>query len=326
MLTGIALGAVLTLQAKKPTFTSDPNQVQIVTEDIDRFYQVLETTSDADLEQRLKADYLKKGTQGLVFFSVAKIQDVKKFAAYVQKKRSHLMEIKPRLMRIKEAEKRIRASFYAFKFLYPDAVFPPIYFVVGRETSGGTAGDQGLMLGAEMDINDPAITHEIVAHELIHFNQKMGSNGLRDSTISEGSADFIGELISGGNINSSVVYPHGYANEKKLWIEWMSDVANGNKVKDWIGSWGQKEPRPGDLGYFVGYRITQAYYNKSTDKLKAVREILTATDAKKFVEESGYDPKLDPDKQKWSGQRDSNPRPTPWQGVALPLSYARSRK
>ena len=26
---------------------------------------------------------------------------------------------------------------------------------------------------------------------------------------------------------------------------------------------------------------------------------------------------------KWSGRRDLNPRPQPWQGCALPLSYAR---
>ncbi len=28
---------------------------------------------------------------------------------------------------------------------------------------------------------------------------------------------------------------------------------------------------------------------------------------------------------KWSGRRDSNPRPQPWQGCALPLSYARMK-
>src|SRR4051794_17458160 len=27
--------------------------------------------------------------------------------------------------------------------------------------------------------------------------------------------------------------------------------------------------------------------------------------------------------KRWSGRRDSNPRPQPWQGCALPLSYAR---
>ena len=29
-------------------------------------------------------------------------------------------------------------------------------------------------------------------------------------------------------------------------------------------------------------------------------------------------------KRGWSGRRDSNPRPSPWQGDALPLSYFRS--
>src|SRR5690348_12876179 len=28
--------------------------------------------------------------------------------------------------------------------------------------------------------------------------------------------------------------------------------------------------------------------------------------------------------ENWSGRRDSNPRPQPWQGCALPLSYARA--
>src|SRR5580692_5918556 len=31
-------------------------------------------------------------------------------------------------------------------------------------------------------------------------------------------------------------------------------------------------------------------------------------------------------KEIWSGRRDSNPRPQPWQGCALPLSYARIRR
>src|SRR5262252_7559099 len=31
------------------------------------------------------------------------------------------------------------------------------------------------------------------------------------------------------------------------------------------------------------------------------------------------------DRARWSGRRDSNPRPQPWQGCALPLSYTRIR-
>lgn len=31
-------------------------------------------------------------------------------------------------------------------------------------------------------------------------------------------------------------------------------------------------------------------------------------------------------RKNWSGKRDLNPRPSPWQGDALPLSYSRSQK
>ncbi len=34
-------------------------------------------------------------------------------------------------------------------------------------------------------------------------------------------------------------------------------------------------------------------------------------------------PRKIPLSENWSGRRDSNPRPQPWQGCALPLSYAR---
>jgi len=145
-------------------------------------------------------------------------------------------------------------------------------------------------MGAEMNVNDPATVHYIVAHELIHFNQKMGSSNLRSATLAEGMADLLGEMASGGCINSPL-HVYGKAHESELWKQWKQDVANGNKIKDWIGTYSQTKPRPGDLGYFVGYKICEAYIDKSQDKLAAIRELLTRTDAEKIVEESGYDPK-----------------------------------
>jgi hypothetical protein len=40
----------------------------------------------------------------------------------------------------------------------------------------------------------------------------------------------------------------------------------------------------------VGYKICEAYIDRAEDKLAAIRELLTRTDAEKVVEESGYDP------------------------------------
>ena len=51
----------------------------------------------------------------------------------------------------------------------------------------------------------------------------------------------------------------------------------------------------------------------TNDKAAGRRPVIDKTDAKK------------PGKF-WSGRRDSNPRPRPWQGRALPLSYTRIRE
>ena len=106
------------------------------------------------------------------------------------------------------------------KDLYPEAVFPDVYIVIGRLTSGGTTSDRGLLIGAEMNGRTPGMPVEelndwlkqvitpvdriphIIAHELIHFEQKYGgSEVLLVQSIREGSADFLAELISGRHIN-----------------------------------------------------------------------------------------------------------------------------
>jgi uncharacterized protein YjaZ len=48
--------------------------------------------------------------------------------------------------------------------------------------------------------------------------------------------------------------------------------------------------KPGDLGYWVGYRIAKSYYQHATDKRHALRDILEMSDAKAFLARSGWRP------------------------------------
>lgn len=48
--------------------------------------------------------------------------------------------------------------------------------------------------------------------------------------------------------------------------------------------------RPGDLGYFIGYRIVQAYYAQQTDKAAALRDIIGIRNADDFLPRSGHLP------------------------------------
>ena len=46
--------------------------------------------------------------------------------------------------------------------------------------------------------------------------------------------------------------------------------------------------QPHDLGYIVGARIVESYYNRMESKEKAVKDILAVTDYQEFLKKSGY--------------------------------------
>ncbi len=61
---------------------------------------------------------------------------------------------------------------------------------------------------------------------------------------------------------------------------------------DWMFSHPSDPEQPVDLGYVIGARIVEAFYDKAEDKKQAVQEILSITDYESFLERSGYSEKL----------------------------------
>ena len=110
------------------------------------------------------------------------------------------------------------------------------------------------------------------------------------ASIKEGSADFIAELISGRHGNAHL---HLYANpkERELWTEFKQEM-NGTKTSDWLYQGDQAKGRPADLGYYIGYKISEAYYRASKDKKQAVKDILEIKDFNQFLKDSGYEAKF----------------------------------
>ena len=109
---------------------------------------------------------------------------------------------------------------------------------------------------------------------------------LLQQSIIEGSADFIGELISGENLNKDA-NDYGNRNEERLCKEFVMRMDSSNYI-DWMYGVSGKDDRPNDLGYWMGYKITEQYFKKSADKKQAIREILDIKDYKEFLQKSGY--------------------------------------
>jgi hypothetical protein len=236
-----------------------------------------------------------------------RIQNAVNLAKIVRDHPKYFSTLKASTDSIKLFREDIKASVRKLKELYPDAVFPPVYFVIGGMNSGGTTSNDGLIIGAEMYGLSPETETEelsdwlktvvkpvsqvphIVAHELIHYQQRYRAKTLLEQAIKEGSADFIAEIISGKHINKHV---HDFANPQEaiLWHEFREKM-NGEDYSGWLYS--SAEGRPNDLGYWMGYKICKSYYSKSLNKKQAIYDILTIKDFPDFLEQSGYKKKFD---------------------------------
>lgn len=268
-------------------FSNNPDSSVFLTQDINNFWKAFDLFINDSTSNPFGAEYINVGSAGVKGFIPNRIESAEHLLAKVKSRKADYEKIRSNTMRMSEKERQCRSAFYALKYWYPDAIFPPVYFVIGAYNSGGTFNEDGLFIGAEMQTDVNNIPY-IVAHELIHFQQKNWSENptLLQQSIIEGSADFLGELISGVNTNQKA-NDYGNRHEEKLSTEFVSKM-NSNQYTDWLYGVTGKDDRPNDLGYWMGYKITEQYFKKAVDKRKAIREILDIKDYRAFLKTSGY--------------------------------------
>ena len=290
-------------------FTANPDSARLVTSDIPLFWSAFDRASPTDGGAIFQHDYIDRGSQGVKDFIPGRIVNGEQLAKLVAARRHYYEAIRANTLSIANDDAirdSIRVAFHRLKALYPAAVFPDVYFVIGRMNSGGTSSDRGLIIGAEMNARDDstpvgeldswakAVTGRlsdlphIVAHELIHFQQAP----LRDRTLlaesmREGAPDFIAEMISGKHINA-VAAQYGNAHEAALWNEFKAAM-HGTDTGKWLYQGDKSVDRPADLGYWMGYTICAAYYKRAADKTAALAAIIRMDDPAKILAESGYD-------------------------------------
>ncbi|MBX7174494.1 MAG: hypothetical protein K1X72_26205 [Pyrinomonadaceae bacterium] len=296
-------------QSQSPKLNQDPEKVKFVFSDIDNFWRAYdlaqkETAFDKKVEI-YQREYYDKASDGLKNFIGLRIGKAENLVKKIDAMPKYYASIRANTLRAAEMRGQMLESFQRLKSIYPNAVFPDVYFVIGRLSSGGTTWSTGLLIGTEMcslpknaDESEFTDWHKavlkpidelpgIVSHELIHFQQKMPDKAkLLTQSLNEGSADFVGEMISKMNINSKS-YIYGNANEKALWLEFKAEM-NGSNFDKWLYNGSKITDRPADLGYFVGYKICEAYYKKAKDKKQAIADILNIQDDEEFLKESGY--------------------------------------
>jgi hypothetical protein len=293
---------------KVKTSTNDPLKAKLISTDINNFWKAYDL-AQKDTANRLaiyKKYYIDPGTAGLQDYFAIKVGNLKYFVRTHDSKPKFYAAIRKNTSLVEIQKPKMIASFVKFKELYQAANFPDVYFVMGAFTSGGTSTDNGLLIGLDQTVRTPDIPvteltlwqnnnfnnlsslPNLIAHELIHFNQSgmKQDTSLLHGVMVEGMADFIGELLSGNNANQRLhVWAKG--KEKQIWADFEKEMYL-KRSHNWIANSDQETAdKPADLGYWVGYQICKAYYDKSTDKARAVNDMLNIKDYKAFYEQSG---------------------------------------
>jgi len=105
-------------------------------------------------------------------------------------------------------------------------------------------------------------------------------------SIREGAADFVSMEIAGTNINPKV-YEYGNAHLEELKEEFYNAMDQSD-LSQWLYNGSKSKSRPADLGYFMGFKICEAYYKQAPDKVKALEELMRCEDPGRILKESGF--------------------------------------
>lgn len=289
--------------------TGNPDQVQLITTDVQHFWNAYDLARKHPGKSFAiyRQYYLTAGTEGLQDYFAYKIGSLQDFIDIHNCKPRFYKAIRKNTLAVTRQKPQMIAAFTRLKALYPPVRFPDIYFVMGCFSSAGTATDAGLLIGVDQVAGGPGIpTSELsvwqrnnltplddlpslVTHELVHFNQEGMADTdttLLHAVVVEGMADFIAELASGRNPNERLaIWATG--KEKKIWAAFTRDMYL-NCAHNWIAnSYQETADKPADLGYWVGYQICKAYYTNSTDKNKAISDMLHIQDYTDFYKRSG---------------------------------------
>jgi hypothetical protein len=294
-----ALGALL--MAAPGTTENSPPRVQIVTSDVERFYALYDDPALAADPDALAARYLADASPGLEEFMVMRRITPERVAKALREKPQLFADARGCAATLGNVRRRLTAAADRLAALYHPAIFPPITIAISRGTPVAAANGKGLYVSLEalcaakfFETDDEDRFVHVIAHEYVHAQQPLAqvesdSDTVLHAALVEGAAEFVAEQIGG-----SVAYTHlhRWAAGREAQIETAFLAEKDGKASDsrWVYNQLGTADWPGDLGYWVGYRVAKAYYHRNPDKQAAIRAIIEMKDPDAFLAESGWTP------------------------------------
>lgn len=278
----------------------DASTKNIITTDISNFWNAYDhiiTTQDSVLQyQYLDSLYFQKGTLGLKGIMQARNYTSDDYINAINRYPKFWTSVRENTLKTDQYVSELAEGIEKMKAIYPALKPAKIYFTIGALRSNGTTMDSLVLIGSELamaDQNTVASEFEerssaqrriffdsnpidnlvlLNIHEYVHTQQKPVVNNLLSYVLHEGIAEFVS--VKALNVPSATpAISYGKKNDA-VKIKFEKSMFNGNNVYQWLWSDSDNEFNMRDLGYYIGYQISEINYNQADDKQAAIKEMI----------------------------------------------------
>jgi hypothetical protein len=300
----VAVIAAGVLAAAVTAWAAAPREAEVRTSDVDLFYRLYDAADGKPTAEALQHDYIDAGTDGVRQFVPKRIVSGEELAKYVAANPDVYANARRCLPALPAVRARLHTAFGKLARLYPEARFAPVTILIGRNNSGGTTGKSGVLIGLEASCRKTLngdelvdyMTH-LIMHEYGHVQQfpdggeDAHPGDVLTQSLIEGEAELVAELTT-GQISNAHLLAWTKGHERAIDEAFVADIdkTDATALKRWLYNGRGTAEKPGDLGYWVGWRIAKAYYLKARDKHAALKALFALKDPKAILAASGWKP------------------------------------
>jgi len=240
----------------------------------------------------------------------------KNYAEQIRRFPKFYRSLRATSLKLIDTEKEIRLLVSKLRNLYPEIVPADICIGIGNFKTGGTIHvdkkNRLVYIGLEYHaVDSNTIVSEFnssmreyfsrsnffrtVIHELVHVQQETHGRAVRKSyhgdklihsVLKEGIPDFVASLIYPEG-NNGIYTEYGVQYETELKEKLKTELWQSG-TKYWLYNSKTVVGQPIDLGYFMGARIANAYYERNRSNTDVIKQIIELRQIETFVDKSGY--------------------------------------
>lgn len=291
----------------------------IVTSDIPHFWKAYDeiiATKDSTFQyQLLDSLYFQKGTVGLKAIREARNYSPKDYIDAINNYPKFWASVRQNTLKADTYANELQQGIEKLKQLYPSLKPAKMYFTIGALRTNGTTLDSLVLIGSELAMTDKTTVSSefpeplnrgrraffdrnpienlvlLNVHEYVHTQQKPALENLLSFSIREGVAEFVSSKALG--VPSSTPAVTFGKNNDAVRQKFERELFYGNNLYQWLWSDSPNEFGVRDLGYYIGYELSERYYNQSKDKNEAIKNLIelnytNENEIESFVNSTGF--------------------------------------